>query len=405
MTRIIFSKDLLKKIKEVLKDTCVEKFTIRANSDTKEISLFFDNKESQKKAVEQGTAKASEEIVFSFPELSEKFKSSIKEDSESAIAFLINAFDSDDEVGMKFSSSTKKAEIFCGATTLSVNAEYSSSISGNAYLDKVCENPIISFKKDEFKSQILDKVEGLTVQNEWVNPKVTGVNIIVSTDSAHIFIATKTFHLKSPMTKGTFYPESSKPFIHNKGIIFLKEELIKDIYSYMKEDDEVKFFFNTSCDEEEKLEVFDIFIGNDTVIKMIAVARKKNIVNSEKAEEALSEKSKTEIKVDREKLRKFFIPFSKNPIFMGNVIKVISTSKKGLTIKPFEDGEGDFSFSIEDKEIGSDMEFDINFFVLDAITSRLNGDDVIVKECNSNAKRLIITDGSSWFIAGKSVKQ
>lgn len=405
MTNIIIGKQTLEKIKLITNGIVIHHVTITAIESTKEVSILFAGKQDDNKISVHGFNKNSSEIVFSDSSINENVKVTINDDNGNFVNFLNKATNQVEELNLRLISSSKETIASIGRISAYFRM-YSPIEPKNAkFINTICPLPILSFNKEDFKSQVVDTTRGLSIQNEWIDSKIAGVNFIVSSEGANLFVATKTFHFKAPLTKGTFYPESSKAFVHDDGVIFLKEEFINDIYSLMNDGDEVKFFLKESCVEEEQIITYNVTIGTNIVISIAEMARKRNVINNKKFDEETSAKEKSFAEINREDFRKFFTAFEGTSFFQNNIIKILFTSKKGLSFKPFEDGDNKFEYFIEDKEIHSDMEFDVNFFVLDAITKNMTGENILIKENVVSPKRFIVSDGSSWFVAGKSIKQ
>lgn len=406
MVNITIGKQTLEKIKLITNGIVPHYVTITTIEETKEVSVLFTSKHDENKTSVCGFNKNSSEIVFSDRSIKENIRVVIDDENGSFTNLLRRGVNNDGEMTLRLSSSSKEIVVSTGGISVYFQSRYTPFDHKNAkFITTVCKSPIISFNKEDFKIQVADMTRGLSIQNEWIDSKIAGVNFIVSSEGANLFVATKTFHFKAPLTKGTFYPESSKAFIHDDGVIFLKEEFINDIYSLMDNGDEVKFFLNESCVEDEQNDLYNVTIGTNIVMTIDEVARKKNVINNKKFDEETSSKEKSFAEINRESFRKFFTFFEGTSFFQNNIIKLSFTSKKGLSFKPFEDGDNKFEYFIEDKNVLSDMEFDVNFFVLDAITKNLTGESILIKENVLSPKRFIISDGSSWFVAGKSIKQ
>lgn len=406
MTNIIIGKQTLEKIQLVTNGIASHHVAITVIEATKEVSILFAGKQDDDKTSIYGFDKKSSEIVFSSSSIKENIKATIDDENGNFINFLNKAANQNEELTLRLASSSKEIVASIGGISAYFQSRYSIVEPKNTkFISTVCPLPILSFNKEDFKLQVVDTTRGLSIQNEWIDSKIAGVNFIVSSEGANLFVATKTFHFKAPLTKGTFYPESSKAFVHDDGVIFLKEEFINNIYSLMNDGDEVKFFLNESCVEDEQTTAYNVTIGTNIVMSIVEMARKKNVINNKKFDEETSAKEKSFAEVNRESFRKFFTVFEGTSFFQNNIIKLSFTSKKGLSFKPFEDGDNKFEYFIEDKEIRSDMEFDVNFFVLDAITKNMVGENILIKENTLSPKRFIASDGSSWFVAGKSIKQ
>lgn len=406
MTNITIGKQTLEKIKLITNGIVAHHVVITAIEATKEVSILFVGKQDDNKALVYGFYKDLSEIVFSDSSIKENIKATIDDENGNFINFLNKAANQDEELILRLTSSSKEVVASIGGISVYFQGRYAMVEPKNTkFISTVCPLPILSFSKEDFKSQVVNTTRGLSIQNEWIDSKIAGVNFIVSSEGANLFVATKTFHFKAPLTKGTFYPESSKAFVHDNGVIFLKEEFINDIYSLMNDGDEVKFFLNESCVEDEQVTAYNVTIGTNIVITIVEMARKKNVINNKKFDEETSAEEKGFAEINRESFRKFFTVFEGTSFFQNNIIKLSFNSKKGLRFKPFEDGDNKFEYFIEDKEIHSDMEFDVNFFVLDAITKNMTSKSILIKENTLSPKRFIVSDGSSWFVAGKSIKQ
>lgn len=402
MTNVIVPKDIIEAIGKSIGENEAERIVFQLEKESSEVILRIQFGNSGKKLDGFGFSIDSMTVKFPHSDITDSSRYVFKENSNSILAFILNSKDSEDDLRVKFPASSGKTSLVCGSTELFYQSEKASIIKELYTSDLGSKIPILSFSKEEFKEQIVDKIKNLSTQVEWINKKVAGVNIIISNDSAHLFVAAKAFYFKSPINKGVFYPESSKAFIHDEGVLFLKEEFLNDIYNVAS--DEVKIYYETPATEEEDNCSFNfqsggiIFHGNSFSRKKILEISKKNV------DQMLTEKVKNEVSVNLKEFRKFFIPFRNNQIFINDVISLqFSSSKKSLKIKPFEEGSELFECEISSKDIGSDTRIDLNFFVLDSISSILKGDNIYFKEVASNPKRVIITDGNAWFIAGKTL--
>ena len=400
MTNITIGKKELEKIKLLTKEIDVDQAEIVGNKKTKEVCLRF----KTNKATESGVSPICHSIVIQQKEVLESF-SFVMTDEESVnfTSFVSNASEQEENLTIEVLESNN-IKLVVEDVSLVLSGSHYTDIKDPIFLNKSAPSPIVSFSKEDFKSQIVDRTKNLTFQNEWIDKKLAGVNLIVSEDSASIFIATRTFHFKAPITKGVFYPESSKPFVHNHGVMFLYEDFIKNIYSLAEEDEEIKFFLNQSCEEDDYIS-YDISIGNYILLCVSGYARVKNILNSHKFDDEASSKEVYSFNVNLKKIKKFFTLFKNSEVFVNEVINISSKSGKGLYFKPFEEEEKKFEYFIENKKIKVNSEIYANFFVLNSVVQALNGDEIIIKETEANNKHFIISDNSSWFIIGKSIKQ
>jgi hypothetical protein len=400
MTNITIGKKELEKIKLLTKEIDVDQAEIVGNKKTKEVCLRF----KTSKATESGVSPICHSIVIQQKEVLESF-SFVMTDEESVnfTSFVSNASEQEENLTIEVLESNN-IKLVVEDVSLVLSGSHYTDIKDPIFLNKSAPSPIVSFSKEDFKSQIVDRTKNLTFQNEWIDKKLAGVNLIVSEDSASIFMATRTFHFKAPITKGVFYPESSKPFVHNHGVMFLSEDFIKNIYSLAEEDEEIKFFLNQSCEEDDYIS-YDISIGNYILLCVSGYARVKNILNSHKFDDEASSKKVYSFGVNLKKIKKFFTLFKNSEVFVNEVINISSKSGKGLYFKPFEEEEKKFEYFIENKKIKVNSEINANFFVLNSVVQALNGDEIIIMETEANNKHFIISDNSSWFIIGKSIKQ
>ena len=400
MTNITIGKKELEKIKLLTKEIDVDQAEITGNKKTKEVCLNF----KTNKVTESGVSPICHSIVIQQKEVLESF-SFVMTDEESInfTSFVSNASEQEENLTIEVLESNN-IKLVVGDVSLVLSGSDHTTSKDPIFLNKSAPSPIVSFSKEDFKSQIVDRTKNLTFQNEWIDKKLAGVNLIVSEDSASIFMATRTFHFKAPITKGVFYPESSKPFVHNHGVMFLSEDFIKNIYSLAEEDEEIKFFLNQSCEEDDYIS-YDISIGNYILLCVSGYARVKNILNSHKFDDEASSKEVYSFGVNLKKIKKFFTLFKNSEVFVNEVINISSKSGKGLYFKPFEEEEKKFEYFIENKKIKVNSEINANFFVLNSVVQALNGDEIIIMETEANNKHFIISDNSSWFIIGKSIKQ
>ena len=400
MTNITIGKKELEKIKLLTKEIDVDQAEITGNKKTKEVCLNF----KTNKVTESGVSPICHSIVIQQKEVLESF-SFVMTDEESInfTSFVSNASEQEENLTIEVLESNN-IKLVVGDVSLVLSGSDHTTSKDPIFLNKSAPSPIVSFSKEDFKSQIVDRTKNLTFQNEWIDKKLAGVNLIVSEDSASIFMATRTFHFKAPITKGVFYPESSKPFVHNHGVMFLSEDFIKNIYSLAEDDEEIKFFLNQSCEEDDYIS-YDISIGNYILLCVSGYARVKNILNSHKFDDEASSKEVYSFGVNLKKIKKFFTLFKNSEVFVNEVINISSKSGKGLYFKPFEEEEKKFEYFIENKKIKVNSEINANFFVLNSVVQALNGDEIIIMETEANNKHFIISDNSSWFIIGKSIKQ
>jgi len=400
MTNITIGKKELEKIKLLTKEIDVDQAEITGNKKTKEVCLNF----KTNKVTESGVSPICHSIVIQQKEVLESF-SFVMTDEESInfTSFVSNASEQEENLTIEVLESNN-IKLVVGDVSLVLSGSDHTTSKDPIFLNKSAPSPIVSFSKEDFKSQIVDRTKNLTFQNEWIDKKLAGVNLIVSEDSASIFMATRTFHFKAPITKGVFYPESSKPFVHNHGVMFLSEDFIKNIYSLAEDDEEIKFFLNQSCEEDDYIS-YDISIGNYILLCVSGYARVKNILNSHKFDDEASSKEVYSFNVNLKKIKKFFTLFKNSEVFVNEVINISSKSGKGLYFKPFEEEEKKFEYFIENKKIKVNSEINANLFVLNSVVQALNGDEIIIMETEANNKHFIISDNSSWFIIGKSIKQ
>lgn len=400
MTNITIGKKELEKIKLLTKEVDVDQAEITGNKKTKEVCLNF----KTNKVTESGVSPICHSIVIQQKEVLESF-SFVMTDEESInfTSFVSNASEQDENLTIEVLESNNIKLVVEDVSLVLSGSDHTTS-KDPIFLNKSAPSPIVSFSKEDFKSQIVDRTKNLTFQNEWIDKKLAGVNLIVSEDSASIFMATRTFHFKAPITKGVFYPESSKPFVHNHGVMFLSEDFIKNIYSLAEDDEEIKFFLNQSCEEDDYIS-YDISIGNYILLCVSGYARVKNILNSHKFDDEASSKEVYSFGVNLKKIKKFFTLFKNSEVFVNEVINISSKSGKGLYFKPFEEEEKKFEYFIENKKNKVNSEINANFFVLNSVVQALNGDEIIIMETEANNKHFIISDNSSWFIIGKSIKQ
>lgn len=400
MTNITIGKKELEKIKLLTKEVDVDQVTITGSKKTKEVCLNF----KTSKVTESGVSPICHSIVIQQKEDLESF-SFVMADEESVnfTSFVSNASEQEENLTIEVLESNNIKLVVEDVSLVLSGSDHTTS-KDPIFLNKSAPSPIVSFSKEDFKSQIVDRIKNLTFQNEWIDKKLAGVNLIVSEDSASIFMATRTFHFKAPITKGVFYPESSKPFVHNHGVMFLSEDFIKNIYSLAEEDEEIKFFLNQSCEEDDYIS-YDISIGNYILLCVSGYARVKNILNSHKFDDEASSKEVYSFGVSLKKIKKFFTLFKNSEVFVNEVINISSKSGKGLYFKPFEEEEKKFEYFIENKKNKVNSEINANFFVLNSVVQALNGDEIIIMETEANNKHFIISDNSSWFIIGKSIKQ
>ena len=405
MAKIILEKSILSKIAEFnTTNQKIDRIVLSVKGEEYEIAYQFSD--AGKILDEIGQADEVLRFLGTCPK-TEQVRITVKEDAESFAAFLIGSANSSDETSIEFSGSEKKVKLSTGEAWMKFNAEVSGTV-GNLLDLGMGKTPILSFKKEEFK-KLFGGIAGLNSHNSWVNKKIAGLSVIVSTDSAHIYSVIKAFHFKKPINVGTFYPEAARTFVHDEGSIFLNEDTLKRIFTILEsenEDAEVKLFCSTPCSDDEITCQFGITIGNSIAVTMYCISRKKWIQNSKTiVDPYLSEKVKNEASVSKVEFDKFIKPFNNNPIFMGNVMKMKLSAKKGISFTPVEDQEAEYGYSVEDKSVDFDDEIGVNFFVLKLISESLDGEKVIIQERASNPKRFVMTDGISWFVVGKTLKK
>lgn len=333
--------------------------------------------------------------------ITEKISSSIDSEADSVLKFLIESSNSEDIVKAKFASSTSKIQFTCGDIVFSVKANYS-------ILQKEQEaetNEILSFTKEEFNEQFYLRASKLSQSMEWFNKKISGLNVVVSDSSAYVYVGTKAFYFKNEITKGTFHKESSGLFVHDKGIIIIKDEAIAMILSIAKDEDIIKITVKSSCSRDEQTSFFSIKIGTKCNLSFSCFSRKKtDIIVSTIVNPFLSEEATKTAVVNLISLKKFFSVFKENPIFLNEVISLKFNSSKGtINISPIDSASELFSFSLTKCKVSQDFTFNINFFVLSSILNTIQGETISFKEKASNEKRINISDGTSEFILEKVI--
>lgn len=402
MTSVILKKDSLSPMKNFLEniDETIESISFIGKE--KESNILINVVlSSQQKLSERGLKKVSLSFTADIEELSEDVNFKINESPENIVSFILASFALNEKLKFLSTPSKETAKFIYGDISFVTKVEYGNTMK----ISSEC-TPILSFTKGEFVNHFMNTV-GISTSMEWFNKKISGINLVCNDTGAYTMVGTKAFYFKKDFTVGTFHRENSKPFIHDSGIILLKDEVIDLVISETKEDERVKICIEDAVTSDEMSVNYKISIGDRAVFQFECIARKKvkDIVTSNVIPFETATPSNT-LEVPTNNFKKFLLAFKNNPMFLNEVVNLEFNSEKGvLNIKPVDSANISFEYAISNCKIKKDTSFFLNFFVLENIISKSNSEMITFFEKKENTNRVIISDGENNFIVGKTVKQ